>query len=302
MKKRLIYCFLFLTHIAFAADNVKDNIDRYSSFNLPNTEVRYLDSKITHESYAIYVSIPPDYYRYPNKKYPAIFLLDADYSFPIATSITNHLADRARISPAFVFGIGYAGESNYKLHRTKDYTPTLVPTGGYGSQYQKFSGGAPAFSQFIQNELLPYCQNSFRLSPQRTLVGHSYGGLFASWLMLNNPQLFSSYIIVSPSLWYDKDYMFKFEKLYSSSHQSLPVNVFFSIGENENSGDFKMVDSLNHYVAILKDRNYRDFQYSYTTVPLEDHDMIFPTAFSEGVIYLFGEKNAISPQSQVFLK
>jgi predicted alpha/beta superfamily hydrolase len=290
MKKIIIITTVLLSllqlKIALAAGNV-DDVARYESLTLPNTEVRYLDSTNTHESYRIYVSIPAEYYIHPNKKYPAIFLLDADYSFPIVTAITNHLSDRNRIPPMFIFGIAYAGAPAYELHRTQDYTPTYVADGGYGAQYQKLSGGAPKFAAFLQSELIPYLNQSFRLNDQRTLVGHSFGGLFGSWSMLNNPALFSSYIIVSPSLWYDNNYMFKLEKTYAKSHKQLPVNVFFGIGSKENGGDFKMVDSLNNYVKMLQQQNYKNFKSKYMILPNDDHDMIFPDAFTQGIMYLY---------------
>ncbi len=285
LYKILLVC-LLLFNTAYAAGNVVDEY-RYTSVVLPNTEIRYLDSKITHESYAIYVSIPPEYYLHPNKKYPAIFLLDADYSFPIATAITNHLMDRNRVPPMFVFGIAYAGAPNYELHRTQDYTPIYVANGGYGAEYQKVSGGSPEFAKFLQSELIPYLNKNFHLDNQRTLVGDSFGGLFASWLMLNQPSLFSTYIVVSPSLWYGNNYIFNYEEKYKKKLNTLPVKVFFSIGEKENGGDYKMVDSLNQYIAVLKQRNYKDFSYQYKVIPNMDHDMIFPTAYTEGLIYLY---------------
>lgn len=287
MKKTIIALLcLFQFKTISAAGNVED-VARYESLTIPNTEIRYIDSTNTHESYRIYVSIPAEYYTHPHKKYPAIFLLDADYSFPIVTAITNHLSDRNRIPAMFVFGIAYAGAPAYELHRTQDYTPTYVADGGYGAEYQKVSGGAPKFAAFLQAELIPYLNQSFHLNGQRTLVGHSFGGLFGSWSMLNNPALFNSYIIISPSLWYDNNYMFSYENNYAKSHSKLPVNAFFAIGDKENEGDFKMVDSLNSYIKTLQQQKFKEFNSNYMILPNEDHDMIFPDAFTQGVMYLY---------------
>lgn len=277
---------IFTFQTVFAAGNVVDEI-RYGSVVLPNTEIRYLDSTITHESYAIYVSIPPEYYLHPNKKYPAIFLLDADYSFPIVSAITNHLMDRNRIPQMFVFGIAYAGSANYELHRTQDYTPVRVANGGYGAVYQQSSGHAAEFEKFLQLELMPYLNKAFRLNGQRTLVGHSFGGLFATWTLLTQPTLFTSYIIISPSLWYGNNYIFKYETQYKLAFDHLPAKAFFTIGEKENGGDYQMVDSLNRFIAILRQHNYHDFLYQYHIMPNMDHDMIFPSAYTQGLLYLY---------------
>ncbi len=282
---------LFTTSFAAGSSHVQD-VERYESINLPNTQVRHIESNYTHKDYKIYVNIPAGYYQHPNKHYPAIFLLDADYSFPIAKGIVEHLEDRNRMSEVFVFGIAYDGPDQYKLNRTRDYTPTYVAKGGYGPQYQKVSGGAPKFEKFLQNQLIPYLDKSFRLNKDRTLVGHSFGGLFATWVSLRNPSLFSSDIIVSPSLWYDNHYVMKMHSQKAKLARATSPRLFFAVGDQEDGGMYSMVGHLKDYVHGLTNSPQNKPQVTLVVLPNEDHDTLFPTALTRGLVALYGTKTA----------
>lgn len=169
--------------------------------SLPRTSTHFIESKANGVEYKLYVSIPRSYEQ-SKERYSVIYLLDADYSFAIARNVVEHLADRDHLRWAIVVGIAYAGPDRYRANRTRDYTPRFSPKGGYGPEYQKQSGGGPKFLKFLKEELIPFVDRSWRTTSEQVLVGHSYGGLFAAWTLLNAPRSFAGYIIVSPSLWY----------------------------------------------------------------------------------------------------
>ena len=143
-----------------------------NEFTLHHTLTKEFFSKINGIKYNLYISLPKEY-TFNNKDYPIIYLLDADYSFALARQISEHLSDRNRISESIIVGIAYANPNEYKKNRTRDYTPSYVSSGGYGAEYQKFSGGAESFYRFIRSELIPYLQQTYRLNKNATFVGHS---------------------------------------------------------------------------------------------------------------------------------
>lgn len=63
----------------------------------------------------------------------------------------------------------------------------------------------------MESELTPYFKQHYRVS-ESTFVGHSFGGLFGSYLLIKHPNLFNNYIIVSPSLWYDNHLLLQLAK------------------------------------------------------------------------------------------
>jgi predicted alpha/beta superfamily hydrolase len=124
---------------------------------LVRTERFTLRSKGTGFEYDIRVALPRSF-NSSQRQYPVLVLLDADYAFPAAHAIVNHLTDRGRLPEMVVVGIGYADaddRDSYRRQRTRDYTPWFAKEGGYGPEFQKLSGGGPAFARFLGEELLP---------------------------------------------------------------------------------------------------------------------------------------------------
>lgn len=249
---------------------------------LPNTDVVYLASKANGIEYKVYVSYPRDLAA-SKDAYPLIVSLDADYSFAIIRNITEHLADRHDIPPMIVASIGYAGEttmSTYRTHRSRDYTPVFDPDDGYGEAFQERSGGAPAFLAFIRGELLPMLAQRYRARGARALVGHSYGGLFSSYVMLEEPELFDGYIIVSPSLWYHDGWIFALEAEKARTRKRMDAAVYLSVGDFEGGS---MVVDLERMATRLGSRHYAGLELRADVLSDETHNSVFPRAVSNGV-------------------
>ena len=109
--------------------------------------------------------------------------------------------------------------------------------------------------------------------------------------MLHSPTAFSSYIIVSPSLWYDNHTMFTDEANRTKSLHDLPVSAFFVIGDAENKGDYKMVDDMTRYVSLLQSHHYKNLKVYSAVLSPENHDTIFPAGLTQGLIALYGEQS-----------
>lgn len=246
--------------------------------SLPRTSEHIVEAKANGVRYKLYVSLPRGYEE-GKERYPVIYLLDADYSFAIARNVVEHLADRDHLRWAIVVGIAYAGEDAYRLNRTRDYTPKFAPAGGYGPQYQKHSGGGPKFRTFLKDELLPFVDGRWRTTAERVLVGHSYGGLFASWNLLSLPRLFDGYIIVSPSLWYDDRWL-----LRQAVPKTLPAaRVYLTVGALESDGR-AMQNDLHRLARILSGRP--GIAVRHEVLPDETHNSVFPSAFSRGIRFV----------------
>ena len=258
---------------------------RAAELSLPDTQVHLLASKANGIQYKLYVSLPREYAT-KTTAYPVLYLLDADYSFPIVRGIVQHLSDRNRLREMIIVGIAYDGPDRYRLNRTRDYTPHFAPTGGYGPEYQKVSGGGPKFLQFIREELIPWTDRTFRTVPgMRGVTGHSYGGLFASWVLLTAPSTFSHYVIVSPSLWYDGRFMFDLERTSRKSSGSPAARVYMAVGAREGNAERDMVVDLRQMAKALTARKTHAVRHE--VFDDETHDSVFPTAVSRGIRFVF---------------
>jgi predicted alpha/beta superfamily hydrolase len=250
---------------------------------LPDTRVETLHSAINGIDYILRIGLPPEFRDDGDSEHPLLVLLDADYSFPIAQSIVTHLRERGDLPQLIVVGIAYAGPPAYRLHRTRDYTPTRMAHGGYGPEIQRHSGGGPQFAEFIARELLPRMRARYRTVGKRVLVGHSYGGLFGAWALLERPGLFDGYILASPSLWYDDYVLFAREAARQPPDRMQAVGVYAATGALEANRDHDMPADLLRFGARLSHARWPNVDFRYQILDDETHNSVFPRALSNGL-------------------
>jgi len=260
-------------------------------FVVERTEVRKLTSRANGVAYKLYVSLPHGYGE-KGKTFPVVYLLDPDYSFLIARNVTDHLSERKDLEELILVGIAYDTPKAangawqfepYHRNRTRDYTPKFSPTGGYGPEMQKVSGGGPKFRAFIEQELIPFIDSHYAtVRGDRTLVGHSYGGLFAAWNLITAPPLFQRYIIVSPSLWYADRWIFGLPY-----PKSLNARVYLGVGSSEANSAHGMVDDLRQFAQKL--RGIDGVALAATDLDGETHNSVFPRALSNGLRFVFAD-------------
>ena len=115
------------------------------------------------------------------------------------------------------------------------------------------------------------------------LVGHSFGGLFAAYALLENPRLFTHYLICSPSFWYYDQYMLKREENFSKRHKRLPANVFLSVGEMEEHTGSDMASNTLRFTALLKSRNYIGLNVIQKIFNGENHCEVITPSYQAGL-------------------
>lgn len=224
---------------------------------------------------------------------PAVYMLDAEYSFPLVSVMTEHLAQRSQLPDLILVGIGYEDVSTegYRMNRSRDYTPVFVAEGGYGAQYQVESGGAPDFLAAIADTIMPHVEAHYPVDTQnRTLVGHSYGGLFGAWTLQTRPDLFANYVLVSPSLWYD-DGRFLVSMQDSPPETDVVARVYLAVGEYEEQPENgrAMVSDLLAFDAAIEAWDNPNAEHLARVFDGETHASIFPTAISSGLRALFND-------------
>ncbi|WP_375202020.1 alpha/beta hydrolase [Hyphococcus sp.] len=278
---------LKVTKAAFA----KAHSGEQRAYALPGSEVIPLTSEINGVEYALYVKLPRGY-ETSTEEYPLLVTLDADYQFAVAANHVEHLSARGQAPEMIIVSIGYAYDPEdtdaYRLNRTRDYTPAHTLEGGYGPDYQKVSGGGPAFADVIAGEILPLIEERYRVDKsERLYVGHSYGGLFGAWLLLERPELFNRYILVSPSLWYNDKMML------AAARQAKPfarkTHVYMGVGswEEQPERSYAMVSDLTAFAGLLAAHDDPNLIFETRVFDDETHASIYPAVLSTGVRHLF---------------
>ena len=92
-----------------------------------------------------------------------------------------------------------------------------------------------------------------------TIAGISLGGLFPSWVLLNQPETFQRYVIISPSIWWNQEEVWKWESHFAQNHNDINAKVFVTAGGLETSEELKKVQPLIN--SILKRISSKNIEY-----------------------------------------
>lgn len=234
-----------------------------SPATIPKTEMFTLHSSFVDDAFVISVSLPWRYEDTKTKTFPVLYMLDADVGFGYTAGVVQGLNLGYAFQEMIVVGIGYGADNldDWELLRARDLTP--VPYPGYPG-----SGGAKNFLPFLQEELIPHIEATYRANPSdRGLVGASAGGLFAVYALLNAPDTFNRYIAISPSLhWHDK-YVFRYEEELAERQRELPVHLYLAAGSKEQ----RIKTDLEEFYQLLSDRGYEGLDMTIEVLEGETH-------------------------------
>lgn len=159
-------------------------------------------------TYPVWVDVPASYHA-NQQDYPLLLVTDAPYAFPLIRSIRNRVGQQGRnIADFILVGLAYPATDTPADSRSRDYTTSDVkarPSKAGESYSAPVYGNAPAFAGFITKQVLPMLLQQYRIDRQRRIyLGHSYGALLGTYLLLHQPKMFSHYVLSSPSLWFDQ--------------------------------------------------------------------------------------------------
>lgn len=255
-------------------------------FHLPQSEVRSIHSNTNNKDYELYIQLPESY-KSSKAIYPLIIVNDSSFAFPI-TSGAMALMGNNVVKEAIVVGVSYSKGDDRTISRTRDYTPTYSPVepNGHSSAARKVSGHAKEYTAFLADQVIPLLQKNYRVdTSNKIFVGHSFGGLLGSYILVNRPEVFDHYIIGSPSLWYDSNVIFEMEKQYAKKHTSLKAHAMIYVDENNSSlNNKKTVDDVLAFERVLRSRNYSGLNLQIEVIKGENHHSVFPGLVSRGLM------------------
>ncbi|MEL6362109.1 MAG: alpha/beta hydrolase-fold protein [Pseudomonadota bacterium] len=143
----------------------------------------------------------------------------------------------------------------------------------------------------MRDGIIPFIDKEFRADPdRRVLVGQSYGGLFGVFALLEEPGLFSDYILTSPSLCFGQKAIFDMEAEAAAEQRPLSGKVYFATGETEqpnfHGGRIDMVADQASFADILASRNHSGLSLKYDTIEDGTHQTTFPIGFTRGMLWI----------------
>lgn len=183
-----------------------------------------------------------------------------------------------------IIGIGYCTldeKPEGQNRRSRDYSPTQRAG-------RPNTGKAKQFLSFLTNELIPFIDENFKTDKNnRTLYGHSMGGLFTTYAMLNSKNIFNRYIISSPYLWWDDKSIFAFEKEFAKINTDLNASIFFSYGEDEPKDVY--ADTIEEMISKIKSKNYSGLKLTKRIFEKGEHFTVPAEALIYGLVSVFSK-------------
>ncbi len=240
--------------------------------------IKQLYSNALKETRTLNIYLPEGFHA--DSSYPVIYLLDgsADEDFiHVAGLVQFATFSWVNILPkSIVVGIA-------NVDRRRDFTfPTTI-----SKDKEDFptTGSSAKFISFIEKELQPFIEKKYKTTASKMLIGQSLGGLLATEILFKQPKLFSSYVIVSPSLWWDNESLLKLKPELLNESYAEKTKIYFGVGEEGKV----MEEDAKHLFELINNAGRKNITASFDFIKGKKHANIFHQAVSNA-FELFAEK------------
>lgn len=237
-----------------------------------------IHSELLKENRTCLVSLPESYHEASeaDREYPVLILLDGAVHFKAAQGVIHFMSAPGPGNRFMPETIIVAIEN---IDRERDFTHTRIKT-----VRENTMGGGKNFLNFIEKELLPYIDEHYRTTPNRTLAGHSLGGLFTINAYMDPNSSFDRYLAIDPSLWWDED--MTAEKVAGIAPSSFQKKLYLA---SANQGEAKKErNKMRHelFVKLLNERADGKAPVKHEYFKEEDHRSVPLPALYHGLRFL----------------
>lgn len=165
----------------------------------------------------VQVWLPPGYENDTSRRYPVLYLHDGQVMFDAAFAgaewqvdeTAQQLVTAGTVTPFIVVAVANTRD------RMDEYTPTasLLPAERTGlREARRMGGGAAKYADYLIRELKPMIDRRYRTLPEAASTatgGSSLAGLLSLWLALHHHEVFGAALVVSPSVWWDDQFVLR---------------------------------------------------------------------------------------------
>jgi uncharacterized protein len=145
------------------------------------------------------------------------------------------------------------------------------------------SGNADQFLEFLEKEVIPWIESTYRTAPLRILAGHSAGGNFALHTMRVRPGLFQAIVAASPWLaWDDARELKQLEPFLESTEVKTQVLFVTSAGEGP-----EMTTNVESLISVLRTPKDTSLRWGSATYPEETHDSTVIKSYYDALRMMF---------------
>ena len=201
-----------------------------------------ITSTITGKEYKLEISFPKSYSTKDSISYPVLYAVDGSFlTVPSLRAAQKFMMNSKEYEQVIIVGISSAiDRSSWKIDRAQDYTPSIDTLAQKKIETSlKLLGGslvigeAAKFLDCIKTEIIPFIDKSYKTNNDRGIAGHSLGGLFTAYCLVNSDGYFTRFGISSPTLTWDNEKLLNqaVTKFNKNEAWELPsTKVFISVG------------------------------------------------------------------------
>jgi predicted alpha/beta superfamily hydrolase len=241
-----------------------------------------IESAILNETREVWIGLPRNYDS--TKRYPTLYVMDAEDQFEVTYAIMRELSASDKIPNHIVIGIP---QVDY-LHRFSDLTFTASE---YNSAGQKDATSALYFSaentgkgntflKYLTQEVVPFIDKQFNTNGFDVFIGHSLSGYFGAYILtMEHP--FNAFQLYDPSIWYNLGDAIKH---YSNTvREETTSNVFISTANGGRDRQQYNVDTQKQFYDSLIGRKLNASLQIYA----EDHGAVRLPSLIDGLTKLY---------------
>jgi predicted alpha/beta superfamily hydrolase len=273
--------------------------------------------------YVIDVSVPAR--RRDGERFPVILVTDGNWHFEMVQAAVHggFVAYVSHLPPCIVVGVGYPadegavghyGRRNFDFHGDWDMADEVGQVIEQIFNAMKIAegkpeltlraGGAPRFSQFLRDELLPGLAEHFPIDllAKHTLIGHSSGGHYVLRAIFDPQSPFARYLALSPAFGSAAGSIQRLEGAYAAAYDDLAANIYVACGHEEVASN--PVYSRCHIAGGViwtaeqfAIRGWKSAHVAWEIMQNEDHSSCLPRAIAAGLRSVFRKRPGIDADS-----
>jgi predicted alpha/beta superfamily hydrolase len=284
MKKTIILSILFLILSIKSIQGQEEGRHQIES----ETIIREIESEAGNK-YELIVTLPINYN--DEKTYKVLYYLDGWWLSELVKGSyrINFLANE--MEEVILVGLSIKGdEEAWNKQRNKDYTPSIYDKekmkitmkSGTVELKEETTGGAEDFIRFMKRVVFDEIESTYNIDKEtRGILGHSFGGLFGYYCLINHTEIFKNYILISPSIWWNKSEFLTTENIKKIKRD---VNIYVVVGKSESKMLIVPIRKMTDELEEIKNERNRIESKEYEGM---NHHSILPIGIYEGIEIIY---------------
>lgn len=222
-----------------------------------------IESQVMNESRVINVYLPPDYAKASENAYSVLYMPDGGIleDFPHIANTIEAGIRAGEMKPIVLVGIE-------NTERRRDMSgPTSVAK---DREIAPVVGGSADFRSFIATELIPEIHSRYRVTDESGIIGESAAGLFIVETFFLQPELFDTYIAISPSLWWNDEGLVRQAAARLSTAPNLDIDLYLTSADESD-----IAPPVSRLVAEIRKKDLPGLRLTHEPRPDLRHNNIY---------------------------